>query len=56
MVLLLDTRLVVWAMGAPQRLPTGLPGMLEDPCNSPVFSVASLWELVIEARHALAVA
>jgi len=56
MDLLLDTRLVVWAMGSPQRLPTGLPGMLEDPHNTPVFSVASLWELAIEARHALAVA
>lgn len=43
-------------MGAPQRLPRGLPRMLDDPCNTPVFSVASLWELVIEARHALAVA
>ena len=56
MDLLLDTRLVVWAMGTPQRLATGLPGMLEDPRNTPVFSVASLWELAIEARHALAVA
>jgi PIN domain nuclease of toxin-antitoxin system len=43
-------------MGTPQRLPTGLPGMLEDPHNTPVFSVASLGELVIEARYALAVA
>ena len=56
MDLLLDTRLVMWAMGTPQRLPTGLAGMLEDPRNTPVFSVASLWELAIEARHALAVA
>jgi len=43
-------------MGSPQRLPTGLAEMLQDPRNTPVFSVASLWELVIEARHALAVA
>jgi PIN domain nuclease of toxin-antitoxin system len=56
MDLLLDTHLVVWAMGSPQRLPTGLAERLEDPRNTPVFSVASLWELVIEARHALAVA
>ena len=47
MDLLLDTHLVVWAMGSPQRLPTGLAEMLEDPRNTPVFSVASLWELVI---------
>jgi PIN domain nuclease of toxin-antitoxin system len=30
--------------------------MLEDPDHAPVFSVASLWELPIEAHHALAVA
>ncbi len=48
MRLLLDTHLLVWAMGSPQRLPTGLAAMLEDPSNTPVFSVASLWELVIK--------
>ena len=48
MRLLLDTHLLVWAMGSPERLPTGLAPMLEDPRNTPVFSVASLWELVIK--------
>jgi PIN domain nuclease of toxin-antitoxin system len=48
MDLLLDTHLVVWAMGSPQRLPTRLAEMLEDQRNTPVFSVASLWELVIK--------
>jgi PIN domain nuclease of toxin-antitoxin system len=48
MHLLLDTHLVVWAMGSPERLPVGLSAMLEDPLNTPVFSVASLWELVIK--------
>ncbi|MEB3199835.1 MAG: type II toxin-antitoxin system VapC family toxin [Synechococcaceae cyanobacterium] len=48
MRLLLDTHLVIWAMGMPQRLPAGLASMLEDPANDPVFSVASLWELVIK--------
>jgi PIN domain nuclease of toxin-antitoxin system len=48
MDLLLDTHLVVWAMGSPQRLPAGLAAMLEDQRNTPVFSVASLWELVIK--------
>jgi PIN domain nuclease of toxin-antitoxin system len=48
MRLLLDTHLLVWAMGSPQRLPAGLAPMLEDPGNTPVFSVASLWELVIK--------
>ena len=48
MDLLLDTHIVVWAMGSPQRLPPGLAEMLEDPRHTPVFSVASLWELVIK--------
>lgn len=48
MRLLLDTHLLVWAMGSPQRLPAGLAPMLEDPAHTPVFSVASLWELVIK--------
>ena len=48
MRLLLDTHLLIWAMGSPERLPVGLASMLEDPRNIPVFSVASLWELVIK--------
>lgn len=48
MHLLLDTHLLVWAMGEPERLPAGCAAMLEDPSNSLVFSVASLWELVIK--------
>ncbi|MEB3172563.1 MAG: type II toxin-antitoxin system VapC family toxin [Cyanobacteriota bacterium] len=48
MHLLLDTHLLVWAMGSPQRLPCGLTPMLEDPLNTPLFSVASLWGLVIK--------
>ncbi|WP_411872059.1 type II toxin-antitoxin system VapC family toxin [Vulcanococcus limneticus] len=48
MHLLLDTHLLVWAMGDPERLPAGLAPMLEDPRNTPIFSVASLWELVIK--------
>jgi PIN domain nuclease of toxin-antitoxin system len=48
MRLLLDTHLLVWAMGSPERLPAGLAPMLEDPSHTPVFSVASLWELVIK--------
>ena len=48
MRLLLDTHLLVWAMGEPERMPAGCTAMLEDPSNSLVFSVASLWELVIK--------
>ena len=48
MQLLLDTHLLVWAMGEPERLHSSLVRLLEDPMNTPVFSVASLWELVIK--------
>lgn len=48
MQLLLDTHLLVWAMGEPERLNPALVRLLEDPMNTPVFSVASLWELVIK--------
>lgn len=49
MRLLLDTHLLIWAMGDPGRLSTSLRERLEDPANTLVFSVASLWELVIKA-------
>lgn len=48
MRLLLDTHLLVWAMGSPERLAAEVRAMVEDPLNTPVFSVASLWELVIK--------
>ncbi len=48
MRLLLDTHLLVWAMGSPERLPAALVAMVQDPANTPVFSVVSLWELVIK--------
>ena len=51
MRLLLDTHLLVWAMGSPERLAAEVRAMLEEPLNTSVFSVASLWELVI--KHAL---
>ena len=48
MQLLLHTHLLVWAMGEPERLDPAVVRLLEDPMNKPVFSVASLWELVIK--------
>jgi PIN domain nuclease of toxin-antitoxin system len=49
MKLLLDTHLLVWAMGDSARLGPALRELLEDPQHSLCFSVASLWELVIKA-------
>ena len=49
MKLLLDTHLLVWAMGEPSRLGPALRELLEDPQHTLWFSVVSLWELVIKA-------
>ena len=48
MQLLLDTHLLLWAVAEPERLDAALIRMLENPLNTPVFSVVSLWELVIK--------
>jgi PIN domain nuclease of toxin-antitoxin system len=48
MKLLLDTHVLLWAAGQPDRLPPAVRAMLEDPQNEPVFSVASLWEIAIK--------
>jgi PIN domain nuclease of toxin-antitoxin system len=48
MKLLYDTHLLLWAAGAPERLPAAARQTLEDPSVIPVFSVASLWEIAIK--------
>lgn len=48
MRILLDTHLLLWAAGAPQRLPRAVKSLLRDPATSPVFSAASIWEIVIK--------
>jgi PIN domain nuclease of toxin-antitoxin system len=49
MKLLLDTHLLLWAAGQPDKLPHELQEVLEDPENEVVFSVASLWEIAIKS-------
>ena len=48
MKLLLDTQLLLWAAGQPERLSAAARKLLNDPCNELSFSVASLWEIVIK--------
>lgn len=48
MKLLLDTHLLLWAAGAPKRLPAAARKLLGDARNELLFSVASLWEIVIK--------
>jgi PIN domain nuclease of toxin-antitoxin system len=48
MKLLLDTHLLLWAAGQPDRLSANARAWLEDAANEPIFSAASLWEIVIK--------
>ncbi len=48
MKLLLDTHVLLWAAGQPDRLPPAIRELLEEPQNELVFSVASLWEIAIK--------
>ena len=51
MSLLLDTHVLLWAAGLPDRLPGAARALLEDPESEPVFSAASLWEIAV--KHGL---
>ena len=54
MRLLLDTHLLLWAAGSPERLPFAARELLDDPQSVPIFSSASLWEVAIKSglgRH-----
>lgn len=48
MKLLLDTHLLLWSAGQPQRLSPAARELIEDPANEPVFSAVSLWEIAIK--------
>jgi PIN domain nuclease of toxin-antitoxin system len=50
-LLLLDTHVLLWAAGQPDKLSGKARALLEDPANALAFSVASLWEIVI--KHGL---
>jgi PIN domain nuclease of toxin-antitoxin system len=48
MKFLLDTHLLLWAAGEPDRLPVQARKLLDAPENELFFSAASLWEIVIK--------
>ncbi len=48
MKLLLDTHLLLWAAGSPDRLSATARSLLDAPLNELVFSSASLWEIAIK--------
>ncbi|MXY30107.1 MAG: type II toxin-antitoxin system VapC family toxin [Gammaproteobacteria bacterium] len=48
MTFLLDTHLLLYAAGMPERLPSVARTILEDPDSDLAFSAASLWEVTIK--------
>jgi len=48
MKLLLDTHLLLWAAGQPDRLSPKARKFIDDSANELLFSAASLWEVVIK--------
>ncbi len=51
MKLLLDTPVLLWVAGSPERLSESARSLFEDVDNSLVFSAVSLWEITI--KHGL---
>jgi PIN domain nuclease of toxin-antitoxin system len=49
MKLLLDTHLLLWAAGDPDRLPAEARALIGDEDNELLFSAASLWEVAIKS-------
>lgn len=49
MKLLLDTQLLLWAAGQPERLSPAARKQLNNPRNELLFSAASLWEIAIKS-------
>ncbi len=49
MNLLLDTHLLLWAAGEPDRLSAETRQIISDPANELFFSAASLWEVTIKS-------
>jgi PIN domain nuclease of toxin-antitoxin system len=46
--LLLDTHVLLWASGVPEKLSEDARALIEDAGTEPVFSAASLWEIAIK--------
>ena len=49
MKLLLDTHLLLWAAGEPDKLSPDARGLIEDEANELLFSAASIWEVAIKS-------
>ena len=54
MRLLLDTHVLLWTVGAPERLPPAALAEITDAANEVLYSAASIWEIAIKASLARA--
>ncbi len=52
MKLLLDTHTLLWALGAPEKLPEYIVEMICNESNDVYLSAASLWEISIKHKKA----
>ena len=50
MRILLDTHILLWVAGAPDRLSTDARALIENPTTDLIFSAASLWEIAIKNK------
>ena len=50
MIYLLDTHILLWASGAPDRLSTRARELLSEPTSGLMFSTAAIWEVAIKSR------
>ncbi len=50
MRLLLDTHILLWALGEPARLPPVARQAIVDTANVVLFSAASIWEIAIKSQ------
>lgn len=52
MKVLLDTHVLIWALGSPERLPEYIINLICDERNEIYVSSASLWEIAIKHKKA----
>ena len=50
MIFLLDTHLLLWASGAPERLSARARELINEPTSGLMFSTAAIWEVAIKSR------
>lgn len=51
MKILLDTNILLWVAGSPEKIPENILNQIQDTQNTLFFSAASIWEIAI--KHAL---